>query len=347
MLAFVLVGLWLNKVILLQRFGYRHMTTITILDGGLGRELQRIGAPFSQPLWSAQALIESPQHVKQAHQNFVEAGARVITVDSYACVPFHLGDALYAEQGPALAAKAAQIAYEVAEESADELLIAGSIPPVQGSYRPDLFNAEEAFRIASELFQAQDQYVDIWLAETVSSLAELEVLTKVFEQTDKPYIISFSLADDLRQPACLRSGERVSDAAKALIKTDAAGLFFNCSIPEVIEQAIRDVNTVLEGSNRELTIGAYANSFVSITPGHLANGALQETRYFSPQEYLEYAKLWQQLGATFIGGCCGIEPSHIEALAEWAVECNASEDDELSQGNAAEEVVDSWWSTAA
>ena len=347
MLAFVVARMWLNKVILLQRFGYTHMTTITILDGGLGRELQRIGAPFSQPLWSAQALIESPQHVKQAHQNFVDAGARVITVNSYACVPFHLGEALYAEQGVTLAAKAAQIAYEVAEESADELLVAGSIPPVQGSYRPDLFDADAAYQIASELLQAQEKYVDIWLAETVSSLAELAVLTKVFEQTDKPYIISFSLADDLAQPARLRSGELVSDAAKALIDTEAAGLFFNCSIPEVIEQGIREVNAVLEGTDRELTIGAYANSFSAIKPGHLANGALQETRYFSPKEYLEYAKIWQQLGATFIGGCCGIEPSHIEALTAWANESNREDEAALSQGKDTEQSAPTWWSLVA
>ncbi|WP_442852291.1 homocysteine S-methyltransferase family protein [Pseudoalteromonas sp. SM9913] len=49
-----------------------------------------MGAPFSQPLWSAQALIEAPQCVTQAHQGFIDAGAEIITVNSYACVPFHL-----------------------------------------------------------------------------------------------------------------------------------------------------------------------------------------------------------------------------------------------------------------
>ncbi|MCW8994263.1 MAG: homocysteine S-methyltransferase family protein, partial [Psychromonas sp.] len=90
------------------------MVNLTILDGGMGRELKRIGAPFSQPLWSAQALIESPQHVKQAHQGFIDAGAQIITVNSYACVPFHLGEELYEERGCELAEKAAKIARDVA-----------------------------------------------------------------------------------------------------------------------------------------------------------------------------------------------------------------------------------------
>ncbi len=70
------------------------MKKLTILDGGMGRELKRIGAPFSQPQWSAQALIESPEYVYQAHQSFINAGAEIIIANSYACVPFHLGETL-------------------------------------------------------------------------------------------------------------------------------------------------------------------------------------------------------------------------------------------------------------
>ena len=44
------------------------MNKLTILDGVMGRELKRMGAPFTQPRWSAQALIEAPQCVTQAHQ---------------------------------------------------------------------------------------------------------------------------------------------------------------------------------------------------------------------------------------------------------------------------------------
>ena len=55
---------------------------VRVLDGGMGRELQRIGAPFRQPEWSALALIEAPEYVLRAHQAFVAAGARIITTNS-------------------------------------------------------------------------------------------------------------------------------------------------------------------------------------------------------------------------------------------------------------------------
>lgn len=62
-----------------------------ILDGGFGRELARRGAPFRQPEWSALALTEAPEIVKQVHLDFIDAGAEVITTNNYAVVPFHIG----------------------------------------------------------------------------------------------------------------------------------------------------------------------------------------------------------------------------------------------------------------
>lgn len=283
----------------------------------MGRELKRIGAPFSQPLWSAQALIESPQYVKQAHQGFIDAGAQIITVNSYACVPFHLGDELYEERGHELAEKAARIARDVVTSSQKEVLVAGSIPPAFGSYRPDLFEEKSAYDIAASLFEAQEPHVDIWLAETVASLGEARVVAKVLSQTDKPSYISFTLEDEVSEVPRLRSGELVTDAVEALLDTKATGIFFNCSIPEVIGQALKDVNQVLERTGKTLAIGVYANSFAPIKAGHQANESYQGVRNFSPTEYLEYAKTWHRLGASIIGGCCGIEPSHIEALTEW------------------------------
>ena len=78
-------------------------SSVTILDGGMGRELLRIGAPFRQPEWSALALLEGPERVVEAHTNFLDAGAEVITTNSYAVVPFHLGDERFTVRGRELA----------------------------------------------------------------------------------------------------------------------------------------------------------------------------------------------------------------------------------------------------
>lgn len=293
------------------------MTTLTILDGGMGRELKRIGAPFSQPLWSAQALIEATDAVKQAHQNFIAAGAEIITANSYACVPFHLGQERFDQQGAALAQKAAKIAREVADEAPHKVQVAASLPPALGSYRPDLFEESTAKTILETLYQAQAPYVDLWLAETISSLAEVDVILEVVKNSDKPVYLSFSLRDDTEQSPALRSGESLADVAGRLSNQHIDGLFFNCSIPEVIAPAIEAVNAQLKALPHPPIIGVFANSFSPIKAGHQANGTLQEMRAVSPVEHLEYAQQWHKLGASVIGGCCGIGPEHIKALDEW------------------------------
>jgi S-methylmethionine-dependent homocysteine/selenocysteine methylase len=297
---------------------------LTLLDGGIGRELKRIGAPFSQPLWSAQALIEAPHYVTQAHQNFIQAGAEIIPVNSYACVPFHLGEVRYQQQGAALARQADIIAKETASHAKEgqnktprTVLVAGSLPPPLGSYRPDLFEKQPALDILTTLFEAQDDYVDLWLAETIASIEEANAIAHVLKDSTKPCYYAFTLSDEIGKTARLRSGESVIDAIEAILKNKVDGIFFNCSIPEVMEQAIRDTTSLLEKHNRQLDIGAYANSFTPISQGHKANLTTQGSRDLSPEEYLVFAKKWHSLGATIIGGCCGIEPSHIKVLAEW------------------------------
>ena len=126
----------------------RSFPRITVLDGGMGRELMRIGAPFRQPEWSALALLEGPDWVVQAHTNFIDAGAEVITTNSYAIVPFHLGDERFAARGLELAELSGRLARQGADAAPSPVQVAGSLPPLFGSYRPDLFDAPPADPVA-------------------------------------------------------------------------------------------------------------------------------------------------------------------------------------------------------
>lgn len=293
------------------------MKTLTILDGGMGRELKEISAPFSQPLWSAQALIEAPDFVSQAHQNFIDAGAEIITTNSYACVPFHLGEELFAQRGFELAALSGKLARAVADQAPHTVKVAGSVPPPFGSYRPDLFKAEEAAYIIQTLYDAQEPNIDLWLVETLCSAQEFESIHGVLKQSTKPCYYAFSLEDTKGDSASIRSGESVKEAVKLVCQSNATGIMFNCSVPEVMDQAIIDTKQVMDELGQDLEIGVYANNFAPISSEHEANDMLQEMRELDGQGYLAYAKRWHALGANIIGGCCGIGPKHIKALADW------------------------------
>ena len=89
------------------------------------------------------SVIKAPHFVSQVHRSFIKAGAEIITTNTYALVPFHIGEKRFNEQGADLIRLAAKLARECANDNSD-LLVAGCIPPVLGSYRPDLFSVEQA-----------------------------------------------------------------------------------------------------------------------------------------------------------------------------------------------------------
>lgn len=292
---------------------------LLILDGGTGRELARSGAPFRQPEWSALALIEGPQFVSAVHRAYVAAGADVITTNSYAVVPFHIGEDRFARHGGELAALAGRLAREVADEAPHKVHVAGSLPPVCGSYRPDLVDLDRARPVLETLVAALAPQVDHWLAETLSSLAEARLAASLTAPTGKPIWLSFTLEDEKPTPEpALRSGESVAEAARLAAELGAAALLFNCSQPEVMEAAVRAAKAEL-GPDSPIRIGVYANAFPPMAADAEANAGLSPIRAdLTPEGYGRFAAAWQAAGASILGGCCGIGPEHIAALRESA-----------------------------
>jgi S-methylmethionine-dependent homocysteine/selenocysteine methylase len=287
---------------------------ITILDGGISRELQRLGAPFRQPEWSALALIETPDLVGAAHDLFAVAGAQVITTNSYAIVPFHIGQERFESDSARLTALCGELARRVADQRG--VMVAASLPPVLGSYRPDLFDADGARSILDVLITGLSPYADIWLAETLSTLAEARLIAVILANDARPLWLSFTLKDASDEPlATLRSGESVEAAVDLAKSVGAKALLFNCSKPEVMDAAVRTAKTALEGT--DIAIGVYANGFGDEDDGVAANETIRAIRPdLDPPRYVAWARTWVESGATIVGGCCGIGPDHIAALAK-------------------------------
>ncbi|MEM7220940.1 MAG: homocysteine S-methyltransferase family protein [Pseudomonadota bacterium] len=281
-----------------------------ILDGGMGGELIKRGASSSTELWSAQALLDAPEVVRAVHQDYIDAGARLIITNSYSTIPSYLGKLGMSERFEELTALAARIARETADAADAPVQVAGSLPPLSESYRADLVPPDEEARpIYDRLVAVLAPYVDVFLCETMSCAREARVAATAAQAGNKPIYVAWTLDEQPGQG--LRSGETIAAAYAAVAELPLAGLLFNCTAPEAIESALIELRGLTD-----LPIGAYPN-LLHIPEGWTLDDAdiPSGRRDMSVDEFLGFCDRFAAAGATMLGGCCGIGPEYIAALS--------------------------------
>jgi len=287
------------------------MVTITLLDGGMGQELMARSGDPATPLWSTQVMLDHPGLVRAVHADYFAAGATVATTNSYAIhrdrlVKFGLEDRFAALHAQAIAeARAAREAHGTGR-------IAGSLGPLVASYRPDVHPPHaEAVAKYAEIARLLAPDVDLFIAETVASLAHARAALDGAAAGGKPVWLSVTVDDE--DGSRLRSGEPVTDLAPILKDGGAQAILANCSAPEAMAAALE----IFRGFG--LPFGAYANGFQQITKEFLKDNptvdALHARPDMTPARYADFAQLWVGMGATIIGGCCETTPAHIAEIA--------------------------------
>ncbi|NNK68050.1 MAG: homocysteine S-methyltransferase family protein [Rhodobacteraceae bacterium] len=290
------------------------MIQIALLDGGLGQEIHSRSGAKAHPLWSLKVMFDAPQIVVDAHVAFIDAGARVISLNTYAATPTRLarhgfGDRF--DEAYATAIALARSAIAKANTPAGPIQIAGCLPPLVASYhaeaRKDYAASLDEYR---QIVRAQQDDVDLFLIETMSNIEEASAALDAARETSLPVYLALSVSDDLSNT--LRSGEPLTEALAALVPRSPDGLLLNCSSPEAITRAM----PLLAATG--LRFGGYANGFTSVEA--LAPGGTVDTlgarADMTPETYAGFARQWIAQGATIVGGCCEIGPAHIAYLAK-------------------------------
>lgn len=290
-------------------------TGLTLLDGGMGRELQRRGLASVSGTWSAEALLVQPEVVRDIHKDFIAAGAEVITTSNYAVVPFMLERGGCLDRMDDMLAAAVHLAQEARQAAGRPgLMIAGSLPPLNQSYRPDLVGPPEEIepvyrRIASILAPG----VDLFLCETMSSGAEARSAAKVAAEFGKPVWVAWNLDDEVT--GRLRSGESPADAVAAMEGLAVEAFLFNCCLPEAVTAALPALRAATTAP-----VGAYANALSGFKSDYVMGGKdgegaeTPERQDLGPDAYAGFVEDWRAMGAAILGGCCGIGPNHIAEL---------------------------------
>ena len=285
---------------------------VTIMDGGMGGEIQARLEGAGHGLWSAKALVEAPQIVVDLHKQYIAAGAQIILTNSYSTIPHYLGKEGLAEHFVEYTELAGQLARQAVCECDQAVQVAGSIPPLNESYRSDLVpSAEEALPVYRRMVEALQPYVDCYICETMSCADEaLNAASQaVAHGGGQPVYVAWTLNE--RPGTGLRSGEGIAEAYGRVSHLDLAGFMFNCTSPEAIVAAIPEL--------RELTdkpVGCYANRMNEVSPEWTLDNEIRTGRRadLGTEHFVKMARDCVASGATIVGGCCGIGPQDIAAL---------------------------------
>ena len=285
---------------------------LEILDGGMGHELIARGHTPREGLWSAKALLDVPSEVEQVHSDYITAGAQIITTNSYSTIPSYLAKAGMSESYQSLTEVAAKLARKSADAVSSSVRVAGCLPPLDESYRPDLVQEDNESRaIYGELVSVLSPYVDLYLSETMSSVREAVNACHAARNVDrdKPLWVAWTLHEIPGKG--LRSGESVENALEAVMQYEPDAFLFNCTSPAAIYSGIDLLRSITDKP-----IGAYPNKFNVPTGWTLDNDKAVEPREMTESEFVAFARECRDRGASIIGGCCGIGPSDINAIAK-------------------------------
>ena len=278
----------------------------------MGAELIKRGLTPRTGLWSARALLDEPEGVVQVHADYIEAGASVITTNSYSTIPSYLAKAGMAESYQELTVVAAKLARRAADSATIPVRVAGCLPPLDESYRHDLVPEDEPSQaVYRELVTVLTPYADLYLCETMSCVREAVNASSAARAVDphKPLWVAWTLHETPGEG--LRSGESLAEALAAVQPFEPDAYLFNCTSPAAISAA---VETLAKLTNKP--IGAYPNSYHVPEGWTLDNEKSVEARDMTTEDFVAFSRDWRNKGASILGGCCGIGPSHIDAMAK-------------------------------
>ena len=294
---------------------------VIVLDGAFATELEARGFSVNDALWSAKALFERPDLVREVHLDYLRAGADVVTSASYqATVAGFMKRGFSEEEAAALITKSVHLAQEardlyLAERGADGAvpLVAASVGPygaylADGSeYRGDYDideNALTAFH-AERLALLAAAEPDILACETLPCLVEARAIVRALREkrVDIPAWFSFSCRDG----AHISDGTEITACARFLNDVpEAAAIGLNCTAPQYVEELIRAIR-----SETAKPIVVYPNSGEHYDTS-------DQSWHGAAEDFGRAAHRWRSAGARLIGGCCRTMPREIAEIAAWA-----------------------------
>ena len=284
------------------------MRSIALLDGGLGQEIYRRARDVSSPLWSVAVMLKQPDVVSSVHEDFIRAGARTLSLNTYAATPTRLRRQGMLDQLEAIHHQAFTALEQAIEAASADVDIAGCLGPLVGSYQAQPDRSFEDLKAEYDALVRLQSRADVLLIETMTNALEASAACAAALTLGKPYGVAIRLEADGK----LKSGESLEQAVAAIEAFKPTAVMLNCCDPEIL------TDTMPRLAGLYPVVGGYANAFKTVEP--MARGRsvdlLEARTDVSPHAYTENVRHWIDDGASVVGGCCEITPSHIGDIAD-------------------------------
>ena len=292
-----------------------------ILDGGMGQELLRKGLRPKGTLWSAHALIDESCHqlVIDTHLDFINSGAEVIVTSTFTARRNRLIQNDCEKYFEKINIKAVELAQKARDISKKNILIAGGLPNQKQTYTADLGkdlnSIEKNFYDQAKMLK---NGIDFYYLDVMSSGLECKIALKAIESFNLPVLIGVHLRDSGQLP----SGEKIGDIIKKYKSKNWLGIIMACVSPKAYEAVANDLKKV------DIAYGFKLNAFNKIPVGYTVaskdawgnagnpNTVLGTNTELNESRFYEYVKKFMEKGATILGGCCEIKPSHIKKISK-------------------------------
>ena len=285
-----------------------------ILDGAIGAELEKKGAKMHKDLWCGTCSLESPDLVKKVHEEYILAGADIITTNTYATTPIAMKQYGFNDQINDFNKKSVQIAKEAVKNSNKDIAVAGSVSTFGSLYKFGTEAMKPGFKEQLKILSGEG--VDLIILEAMSSQADIvETIIECSLESKLPVWLSIScVIDDKTNKVMLGYNDTIdSDTSiyedfetsiNNFSKIHKGPILIAHSDIEVTGQAIKIAKKKFNG-----VLGAYPNR------GHYEKPHWKFVDNITPSEYLEKAKSWVEDGAQIVGGCCGVGVEEIKAIS--------------------------------
>ena len=284
---------------------------ILILDGAMGTMLQRKGLQGNSESFN----LTNPETIGEIHNEYIEAGADIITANSFSANSISQSEYNLSEKAGQMAEAAARIARKAADEAPRKIWVAGSVGPTSKSlslaqnindpiFRPYSFDGmAEAFEV--QIRGLVKGGVDLLLFETcfdaLNTKAALYALGHIPEAKDIPVMISASMSDKSGRTL---TGQTMEAFYRSIQHCNPLSFGLNCSLGA--EEMIPLIAEV--ASFAACAVSCYPNAGL---PNEI--GEYDET----PSQMAESVRKMALAGSVnIVGGCCGTTPEHIKAVAE-------------------------------